>query len=98
MVKSEIARKSNPHNLQGSSSKGIIPQANKTQRNVEKRLRKKVAQLSGVRKPKKKGKCYYCGKPGHFKNVCRKWIKDKGNGKNSGCKNNHHRNGNQNQN
>lgn len=90
LVRAELDRKKNPENKQERQSRAhpaleSTPRVNNQQMprnrrhstpNIQGRFRRGLqtpCNGSGVRK---KCHCYYCGKPGHFKKVCRKRIAD----------------------
>ena len=83
-VQSEIARRSNPHNPQNSSS-STQPRANISKRG-NRRSNNKNAR-GGIRKNtgSSRDNCHYCGKKGHFKIVCRKRIADERSQNNQGA-------------
>ena len=80
-VQAEIARRSNPHNPQSTStptaklsqSKAGNASGRKSRRNKKQNLQ------GGVKKNTRRDNCYYCGKLGHYCNVCRKSIADQRN-------------------
>ena len=77
----EVSRRSNPHNPQSSSTptakfsqaKGSNTSSRKSRSNKKQNLQ------GGVKKKSRRDTCYYCGKPGHYSNVCRKRIADQRN-------------------
>ncbi len=74
LIRADIDRKKNPNNLQGLNlSTSIAPKANqaRTQQGNGRRFNR-----NGKKGGRKKVNCYYCGKYGHFKRVCRNRLQD----------------------
>ena len=73
LVRAELDLKNNPNKSLANES---IFQTRLKANSAQGKFKNRPKSLNRNNSFKKKGNCYYCGKPGHFKIVCRKRIAD----------------------